>query len=138
MLSSTKRYRERIVKVAKTNHDYLRERAFRRAGLIGPIQTNLTPDEIASMQLPERFLELIRNRVVMGYLRYESLDRSGKVRKYDRVKSAIERLEEFKKDGNLEHVVDAAALLWREFAKPSNPNARFRAMDDGPHTKEVT
>jgi hypothetical protein len=81
------------------------------------------------------FEQYMRNRLVMGALRYGLL-RSG--RDYDNVRSAIEHLKDYARTGNQEHLVDAANLCLVEFVREScHPQPFFRSIDDGRHTRRI-
>jgi hypothetical protein len=93
---------------------------------------------IARQTLIERFEVLRRNRLAIGYFRYCHNFHSGERGKYNSVDSTIERLRRYKRDGNQEHLVDAANLCMVEFVQPScHPKPHFTASDDADHATEI-
>jgi hypothetical protein len=78
----------------------------------------------------------MRNRLIMGALRYGLIHAPGKP-KYDRIGSITRRLEKYKQDGNLEHLVDAANLCLMEFEEGTHPLKHFGAQDDGEHAQVI-
>jgi hypothetical protein len=69
----------------------------------------------------------------MGGIRYGLLHEPGKP-KYDRIQSAIKRLEKYRQTGNLENLVDIANMCLLEFEEGEHPNRHFKSIDDGEHT----
>lgn len=82
------------------------------------------------------FEELMRNRLIMGGIRYGLLNSPGKS-KYDRMNSIIERAKLYKETGNIEILADIANLALCEFVEGDHPNRRFAASDDGIHTQKI-
>ena len=96
--------------------------------------------DIESLRLTEwdtEFEQLMRNRLVMGAMRYGKIGAPGKPI-YDRVSSIIKRMEKYKATGNKEFLVDVANLCLLEFVECHHPNAHFHAIDDGEHTEALT
>lgn len=81
------------------------------------------------------FEKLIRNRLIMGAIRYGLLKEKGK-KKYNRIDSIRQRLTLYEETGNAEHLVDCANLCLCEFEEPGHKNFHFESIDDGMHTKE--
>lgn len=75
--------------------------------------------------------EYRKNRMIMGYFRYGSLQSQIGRAKYDNVGSIESRLSIYKSDHNREHLVDIANLAMIEFA--THPDYPFRPSDDGVH-----
>lgn len=94
-----------------------------------------TLPELLKSEWCPRFELLMRNRMILGALRYGCLGAKGK-RKYDRVGSAMRRLKCYVATGNREHLVDAACLLMVEFVEGTHPTAHWAPGDDGEHTRE--
>ena len=93
----------------------------------------LTPngydDTLWETQWSPNFERLMRNRLVMGAMRYGRLKAPGKAQ-YDRIPSMHKRLEQFSATGNLELLVDVANLALLEFEESSHPKRHFAAIDD--------
>lgn len=115
----------------KTVHDYLRARLLQQAGIFEPTEPAPSLDVIARMQSCPIFEEYRKNRMIMGYFRYGSLQSQIGCAKYDNVGSIEKRLSIYKSDHNREHLVDIANLAMVEFA--THPNYPFRPSDDGVH-----
>lgn len=82
------------------------------------------------------FEGLMRNRLVMGALRYGKLHAKDKPQ-YDRVKSMIKRLNKYNESGNMELLVDVANLCLLEFEECNHPNKHFYSIDDGEHVSLI-
>ena len=82
------------------------------------------------------FEKLMRNRLVMGAIRYGRMGEEGKPR-YDRVSSMIKRLSNFQENGNKELLVDVANLCMLEFVECNHPNAHFHALAEGEHVNKL-
>ena len=92
----------------KTVHDYLRARLLEQAGIFAPAEPAPSLAVIARMQSCPRFEEYRKNRMIMGYFRYGSLQSQIGRAKYDNVGSIEKRLSIYKSDHNREHLVDIA------------------------------
>lgn len=91
-------------------------------------------DSLLCSEWSSDFEQLMRNRLLMGRFRYGRMDRTDQ-RNYDRIGSAISRLEKYKETGNQEFLVDSANLCLMEFEHGSHPNKHFDAIDDGEHVE---
>lgn len=114
------------------------EQAWRRlAGRLATMERGpvATLPELLRSEWSGRFEVLMRNRLVLGALRYGRMGAAGK-RRYDRVGSIERRLTAYRASGNREHLVDCAALLMLEFEEGTHPTAHWAPGDDGEHTKE--
>ena len=116
-----------------TVHDYLRARLLQQACIFEPVEPAPSLDEIARIQSCPQFEEYRKNRMIMGYFRYGSIQSQIGKAKYDNIGSIEHRLSIYKSDHNREHLVDIANLAMIEFA--THPNYPFRAVDDGIHTQ---
>ena len=115
-------------------HDQLRERLLSKSSWLMDLTNECTAtfSELLGSEWSPEFERLMRNRLVMGALRYGRIqDNRGK--KYLRVKDAIRRLNEYEEGGNLEHLVDAANLILLEFECGAHPKKHFNSVDDGQH-----
>jgi len=99
------------------------------------IQIDSRPIDVQSLRTTEwsrPFETLMRNRLVLGSIRYGKLGASKKP-KYNRVASIIKRIEFYKDTGNKEHLVDVANLCLCEFVECTHPKAHFKALDGDVH-----
>lgn len=94
----------------------------------------VTPDELRASEWSPEFERLMRNRLMMGALRYGRLGAEGKPQ-YDRIASAVKRLQQYDRTGNQELLVDAANLCLVEFVEGRHPTRHFHAVDDGEHVE---
>lgn len=115
----------------QTVHDYLRARLLQQAGIFEPSEAAPSLDAIARMQSCPLFEQYRKNRMIMGYFRYGSLQSQIGRAKYDNIGSIEKRLSIYKSDHNREHLVDIANLAMIEFA--TRPDYPFKAADDGVH-----
>jgi hypothetical protein len=120
-------------------HELLRERLLRQAGLDAPVAPlrSETFDSLYQSEWSPEFERLMRNRMVMGALRYGKLRAPGKP-VYDRIGSIRRRLDAYEATGNKELLVDAANLLLLEFEECHHPLAHFAALDDTPERVRVS
>lgn len=83
-----------------------------------------------------RFEKLMRNRLIMGALRYGKLNAPGKPQ-YDRMASIQKRAKLYAETGNLEILVDIANLALLEFEEGRHPKRHFTAIDERDDHVEV-
>ena len=119
----------------KSVHDQLRESILTKAGLI-KAERKPSLESLSKTEWSKKFETLMRNRLIMGALRYGLLHAPGKAR-YNRIDSIRQRLDLFDADGNAEHLVDIANLCLLEFEEPNHPKFHWKAQDDGQHQKEL-
>lgn len=91
-------------------------------------------DALRKSEWSNEFEQLMRNRLVMGAIRYGKIGAPGKPT-YDRVASMQKRLAKYTETGNKEFLVDVANLCLLEFVECAHPNAHFSAIDDGEHVE---
>ena len=77
------------------------------------------------------FETLMRNRLVMGAVRYGSLRDFKNKPKYDHINNAINKLKEFQKTGNAELLVETSNYCLLDYWYQYHPNFHFNALDDG-------
>lgn len=120
----------------KTIFEHLRQHILISSGAVKPKPA----PPLEAIRLTNWFPNAIRkarSRMVMGFFRYGYFKDQNQI-KYDRIGSAIERLEAYIKPegGNTEHLIDALNLCGIEFESPNHPKAYFKSVDDGPiHVK---
>ncbi len=101
-----------------------------------PPQKPISIAELKKSEWNPYFEKLMRNRLVLGALRYGRLLAPGKP-KYDRVGAMINRLHAYRQTGNKEHLVDVANLSLLEFTECHHPRQHFSPIDDGPHVNTI-
>ena len=87
-------------------------------------------NSVLSNEFSEAFVNEMRHRVEVSYYKYGPARKNFAEGRVDAVKTAEMCIEAFKKDGNTEHLIDAANYLmfrWRypmpgEVFKPTNSN----------------
>lgn len=89
----------------------------------------VTLEQRAKSEWSPKFESLMRNRLILGSFRYGFLSSKDKST-YDRVGSAIKRLNRYQETGNQEYLVDAANMCLVEFVEGSHPKAHFESIDD--------
>lgn len=119
----------------KTITEHIRDHLLECAGVY---QATKAPslESLRKTEWSKTFETLMRNRLIMGALRYGLLKTPGK-KKYNRIDSIRQRLDLYDQDGNAEHLVDIANLCLLEFEEPNHPKFHFKAQDGGHHTKEL-
>lgn len=116
-------------------HQLIRDRLLLQAGLQDPLPAPLPGVDIATLwksQWSQEFETLMRNRLVMGALRYGPLGTPRKTQ-FDRVSSMIRRLQGYQSTGNLEMLVDVANLALVEYEEGNHPLRHFNSDDTGEH-----
>ena len=79
-------------------------------------------------EVNETFLQGMINRMMISFYKYGPV-KDAYPHKVNALKSLLLRLEEYKKTGNTEFLMDAANFAMIEFMYPSHPDAYFRATD---------
>ena len=104
---------------------------------IRPNEFNNKPslETLKQTQWSPKFEQYMRNRLIMGALRYETFDEKRANNKYHIIESIRKRLALYEKDPNQEYLVDSANLLMIEFECPTIPNPYGAPTDDGEHVQ---
>lgn len=110
-------------------HEKIRQRLYQQAGLIEKPKPRFTLEQLAAIQWSDLFERYMRNRLMMGGLRYGVFGQKGKP-KYNSIESIRQRLEKYEETGNTECLVDIANLCMVEFIEGVHPKKHFRAEDD--------
>lgn len=84
---------------------------------------------IPSTEFDEKFVEGMRNRVVVSYHKYGPLA-DAVAHGADFVKALETRLTKYRETGNTEWLMDVANYAMFEFMYPSHRDAHFRATSD--------
>jgi hypothetical protein len=85
--------------------------------------------ELEKSEWSPEFEKLMRNRLLVGALRYGRLRAVGKPA-YDRIKGAQKRLKQYQQTGNLETLVDVANMMLLEFVEGQHPMRHFNALSE--------
>jgi hypothetical protein len=93
-------------------------------------------DDLQRTEWSKTFEIFMRNRLVMGALRYGKL-RDPRKPKFNRVGAIVRKLMLYQDDGNLEHLVDVANLALLEFEEGQHPKRHWAAADDRNHVTRV-
>lgn len=118
-------------------HRLLRERLHAQAGIItSPPGPRYTLEQLASTQWSPTFERLMRNRMIMGSMRYGILGAPNKPR-YDNIRSILNRLNIYRETGSLETLVDIANLCLCEFVEGRHPKRHWSTADSGEHVQPV-
>jgi len=122
-------------------HKILHARLLRNAGIgrseawwreFIPKQVFVTLKDIekaVNRKWSKRFIRLMRNRLEMGYLRYEITNKTPATKKYDFIGAIRTKLTLYEQTGNTEYLVDVGNYAMLEFKTPNHPNAHFFAGD---------
>lgn len=99
-------------------------------------------EELKESEWSPEFEKLMRNRLIMGSIRYGRMSHNGVPvagkPKYDRINSIRRRLNDFEESGNMEHLVDISNLCLLMFEEKSHPNSHFESIDDGEHDNIIS
>lgn len=84
--------------------------------------------KILECDFSERFIKLMKDAILTSHYKYgwvkDTYPSLG-----DAIKSLEQRLENYKKDGNLEWLVDVANFAMIEFMYPKHENAHYQPTD---------
>lgn len=89
--------------------------------------------ELRSNQWSDEFEQYMRNRLIVGAIRYKTFDEKRIDNKYNTLDYVVNKTIEYRITRNKECLVDAANLLMIEFECPTIPNTHFTAEDDTSH-----
>lgn len=109
-----------------------------KCGLPEKEETIIAPlEELKQSEWSPVFEQLMRNRLIMGSIRYGRLCAHGKPQ-LDRIGSMLKRLNLYTKTGNMELLVDIANMCLLEFMEGNHPTRHFHAVDDGEHINIIS
>lgn len=112
-------------------HDLLRDRLLTRAGLFEPPRPKYRLADLIVSEWSTEFEMAMRNRMLMGALRYGLLaDKKKRGHQWDLVGAIQRKIEMYEATGNTEYLVDAANYCLLEFECGVHPNKHFHALDD--------
>ena len=101
----------------------------KRAGLIEQPKPKprYTLAQLEASEWSAQFERFMRNRLIMGALRYGTLG-SPQKKKYNRILGIQKRLDQYALSGNLENLVDIANLALVEYVEGDQPNRHWDAL----------
>lgn len=119
-------------------HAILRQRLLERAGLAELPKGNLTladlEKEIDTKVWCHRFFDLMRNRLLMGRLRYGPMKSKST---HNLVKAMKDKITLYEKTGNDELMVDVGNYAMLQFSRGTHPTKHFSALDDVSHAQKL-
>ncbi len=112
-------------------HKAIRERLLAKAGLSTPPKAKHKLEDLEKTEWVPLFEKLMRNRLVMGALRYGTLERKRKIgHKWDLMGAVEKKAALYNETGNTEYLVDIANYCLLEFECGSHPKKHFKALDN--------
>ena len=101
------------------------------------MRRRLMQTELYRTEWCDQFEIYMRNRLVMGALRYGRMHDHSQPKR-DHIKDIIKRAKRYLADGNQEHLIDVANLAMIEFVRPGSHAApHWSPVDDGDHCGAV-
>lgn len=88
-------------------------------------------------QWNEDFVNKMQARMFVGFFRYGDTKRYAESKQYDLLRTIEKYLNEYKKDGNLEHLVNIANYCMIEFMYPQHALAHFESIEEEDPTKRI-
>ena len=121
-----------------TDRDFLADLWRDLAGLPPALPPRAVPalEVLRATEWSPRFERLMRNRLILGAIRYGRLHAPNKLQ-YDRLAAMIKRIALYRDTGNDELLVDVANLALLEFEEGRHPEKHFGTIDDGEHVATV-
>jgi hypothetical protein len=117
----------------KTNFQRMRERLEHAAGIFPPPRASASLERLRESEWSPRFESLMRNRLVMGALRYGPMAPQRRLRP-SFLPGLRKRLAQYGATGNAEFLVDVANLALLEFEIGHHPRRHF-AVTHGDHAQ---
>lgn len=111
----------------RTNNDFMRQRLLQRAGIAEPPKPKWTLEKLEK-QWSDDFEQLMKNRLMMGALRYGGMQKPCNGAEFN-TDQIVARVSRYIKTGNAEHLVDVANFALVEFVQKLHPNYHFKAID---------
>lgn len=116
--------------------DHLRDRLHAKAGIL-PHGPKFSPADLKKLEQTEwdaEFERLMRNRMLMGALRYATMSKKGVMAKngkhWELLKPIMSKLRAYEETGNSEYLVDIANYCMLAFRFDPHPKKHFHALDD--------
>ena len=86
------------------------------------------PDHVPPTEFSHTFVQGMANRMATSYSKYGAVKDAYPAR-VDAIRSLLLRLDRYERDGNTEHLIDAANYCMIEFMAPKHPEAHFAPTD---------
>ena len=109
--------------------DRIRKHLLCSCGIVEPLPRIPHLEELKRTEWSSEFERYMRNRHIMGAIRYGRLGASDKPQ-YDRCDYIKRKIEEYQTTGNLECLVDVAVLAACEFVEGNHPKRHFESKGD--------
>lgn len=116
--------------------DLIRRHLADGLGMPGPVRTTRSCVELRRSEWSPEFETRMRNRLILGALRYGLLHDPSKPQ-WDRVGRIRTELEHYVATGNRECLVEISNHALIEYEEGNHPLAHFAGRDGGTHTAEV-
>lgn len=117
-----------------TIHAQLRQRLEHRAGIFSEPKGKFCPAQLSELEKSEwsdEFEKLMRNRMLMGALRYGPMAiKKLKKKRWDLLGAIRKKIEHYERTGNTEYLVDIANYCLIAFECDDHPKKHFIALDD--------
>lgn len=114
----------------RTEHKVIRERLLKKAGLVEPEPPRWDWNKLQK-EWSEEFEQLMKNRLMMGALRYGGLrnpNNPGRTTDLN-TQQMLKRTKLYIETGNAEHLVDVANFALAEFVQQRHPDYHFESID---------
>ncbi len=113
------------------SHDILRARLHAKAGLSDPPEPKYDFSALEKSEWSPEFERLMRNRLLMGALRYGVLEEKRKrTKEWDLMGAVEKKIALYHTTGNTEYLVDIANYCLLEFECGKRPDKHFTALDN--------
>jgi len=114
----------------QTEHQIIRQRLLERKGLTEPAEPKWTLENL-EQEWSQEFEEHMRNRLMMGALRYGGLNNpNNKGGEYGfNIGEIVKRTGLYMRTGNAEYLADIANFALAEFVQRPHPKFHFKSID---------
>lgn len=115
-------------------NNHLRQRIYRQCGVVDCPENSVNLEDLMQTEWNAEFENLMRNRLLMGALRY-GLMKDPEKAKYNYLEAMEDKIKQYRITGNDELLVDIGNYALLEFTLGRHPNKHFKATDDKNHAK---
>ena len=118
-------------------YDEIRKHLLDQVGLSDADVGVVNLDLLERSEWSPDFERFMRNRLIMGALRYGKMGSASKPQ-YDRISAIVRRVKQYRETGNDEMLVDIANLALLEFVEGEHPQKHFDFLDcESEHVESV-